>query len=672
MNKDIKRTFDYGMGTSLYSIIWRVSTVEDYINKKSTVTIKFIFVPHQYATLSTHDGTGYYTLNGVKYTFNTGWSNYRTFLTNSETVIGTFTHTFDYNEDGTKTITFGVSAVDGMWSISNMQLSDTIYMGATDTLKLPDLMARILTADNFTDESNPSITYSVPTEATKVEACISFTGGNADIPYREISKTGTSYTFQFTEDERNVLRVAAIDAQSKTVRIYLKTTIGGTTMFHYVNRNLTIVDCDPILSNPAVRDVNSTTLALTGNENILIKYASMAEYSVDVTVSKQATIANQFVQCGNKKITGMSYGVIDDPESGLFIFSVTDSRGLNTTATVEKTLLDYVKPTCYQKVTTELVGETGAKANVTINGNYFNGSFGAVNNTLKIEMRYGELNGTMGAWQTVTGTPTFDGHTYKITTSISGLDYSKAYVVQSRMTDKLNVVQSAQYTVRVMPVFDWSDEDFNFNVPVNIEGNLNMHGETVVRHTTDTNNTVLSGTGGKIYLRPGGTSDTYSETIFNQDGSVDFKGPVRVNGEEIGAGGGSDTPVAADYIVETGTEAMGTNGTWYWEKWNSGKAVCWGTRNFGKVACTTLISAKNLYRNSSSLSQAYPTGLFITTEPPGYTSASWACGADWGELETIVLKQTVSSKTIYFYLADTSSGTLPSSYVCFHIIGRWK
>ena len=551
MNKDIKRTFDYGMGISFYSIIWRVSTVEDYINKKSTVTIKFIFVPHQYTTLSTHDGTGYYTLNGVKYTFNTGWSNYRTFLMNSETVIGTFTHTFDYNEDGTKSITFGVSAVDGMWSIGNMQISDTIYMGVNDTLKLPDLMARILTADNFTDESNPSITYSVPTEATKVEACISFTGGNDDIPYREISKTGTSYTFQFTEDERNVLRRATIDAQSKTVRFYLKTTAGGTTMFHYVDRTLTIVNSNPILSNPTVRDVNSTTLALTGNENILIKYASMAEYSVNVTVAKEATIANQFVQCGSKKVTGMSYGVIDNPESGLFVFSVTDSRGLNTTATVEKTLLDYLKPTCYQKVTTELVGETGAKAVVTISGNFFNGSFGAIANTLKIEMRHTQNDGTMGDWVDLSPLGyTQDGNTYELVTNITGLDYNQSYTFQSRVTDKLNYVESAQYVVKVKPVFDWDNDDFNFNVPVNIEGELNVNGEinmnanefkmnneTILRHSTTTNNTVLSGSGNHIYLRPNGTNSTSNETIFYSNGSVDFSGPIMINGVEIGTGG---------------------------------------------------------------------------------------------------------------------------------------
>ena len=662
MNKDIKRTFDYGVGISFYSIIWRVSTVEDYINKKSTVTIKFIFVPHQYTTLSTHDGTGYYTLNGVKYTFYTGWSNYRTFLTNSETVIGTFTHTFDYNEDGTKSITFGVSAVDGMWSIGNMQISDTIYMGANDTLKLPDLMARILTADNFTDESNPSITYSVPTEATKVEACISFTGGNDDIPYREISKTGTSYTFQFTEDERNVLRRAVIDAQSKTVRFYLKTTAGGTTMFHYVDRTLTIVNSNPILSNPTVRDVNSTTLALTGNENILIKYASMAEYSVNVTVAKEATIANQFVQCGSKKVTGMSYGVIDNPESGLFVFSVTDSRGLNTTATVEKTLLDYLKPTCYQKVTTELVGETGAKAVVTISGNFFNGSFGAVANTLKIEMRHTQNDGTMGDWVDLSPLGyTYDGNTYELVTNITGLDYNQSYTFQSRVTDKLNYVESAQYIVRVLPIFDWDNDDFNFNVPVN------MHGETVLRHTTDTNNTILSSTGGKIYLRPGGTNATSSETIFNQDGSVDFKGPVKVNGEEVLVG---EIPQqAADYVVDYGSTSMGSNGTWYWEKWNSGKAVCWGARNYGRLAVTSTYPNTSGYY-SSSFQQTFPSGLFNAA--PSFTAANMTCYDDNDDARWQASRSMVSASSMYLSVRSAMSITLPSSYISIHAIGRWK
>ena len=120
----------------------------------------------------------------------------------------------------------------------------------------------------------------------------------------------------------------------------------------------------------------------------------------------------------------------------------------------------------------ELSGVDGGVVNLKISGNYFNGTFGAVKNTLKLEVRHTQNDGSMGAWVDLTSglIPVFNGTTYELETTISGFSYSQSYVFQCRATDKLNTVITSQYTVRVLPVFDWSKEDFNFNVPVNING----------------------------------------------------------------------------------------------------------------------------------------------------------------------------------------------------------
>lgn len=574
-----------------------------------------------------------------------------------EVASGQFTVTHATN--GTKTMTLSVQAL-ARWGANSIHR----YRATNQSITLPTIgrEAKILTASNFTDEENPVITYNNPagSSATALEACISLTGGTDDIAYRSISKTGTSYTFNFTDDERNTLRTMVADKQTTEVRFYIRTTVGGTRYFHYVTRTLTITSCNPVINNATVRDVNSDTIALTGNENTLIRYESMAEYSFEPVANKAATIVSQSVQCGDKIVTGLSQGVIDDVESNLFVFKATDSRGLTTTATVEKNFVDYVKPTCYQKITTELVGETGAKVNLTIYGNYYHGSFGLTNNTLKIEVRHTQNDGTMGDWVDLSPLGyTYNENTYELQTVITGLSYSQSYTFQSRVTDKLNVVQSAQYVVKVLPVFDWDNDDFNFNVPIN------MDGETVLRHNAEAGNTVLSGTGGKIYLRPGGTNATYSETIFNQDGSVDFNGPIRVNGEEIGAGGGSSAPVAADYIIENGTESMGSNGTWYWEKWASGKAVCYGCRNYGKMATSTAVG--NVYRGAM-LTQNFPSGLFSGIPDVVHAHVN-SRGTLWGGW--VLLMSPTATSTGDFAVAHTSNVNLTASYVNFHVIGRW-
>lgn len=561
-------------------------------------------------------------------------------------------------------------------------LSAFVYV--TDIPKIPRETVKLLTASNFTDEENPSITYTNPTgsDATKIEACISITGGQDDVPYREISLTDSSYTFNLTDAERNTLRAAAASTQALQVRFYLRVTWStGERYFIYLTRTFTITDCNPVISNISLRDVNSTTSALTGDDSIFIKYASMVEYSYTATATKQATIVSQYVQNGGQKITGLSQGVIDDPESGSFIFSVTDSRGLTTTQTVERTILDYVKPTCYQNIETEIVGETGAIVHLTISGNYFNGTFGAIPNTIKIELRYTQNDGTMGDWVDLTNSinPTFNGNTYKLEVDISGFDYSQAYEFQSRMTDKLNTVVSATYTVKILPVFDWSGEDFNFNVPVS------MNEEVILRHTgSSTNNTVLSASGGHIYVRPGGTTDTSSETIFYPDGDVSFKGSIIINnGTTFYSDGSADfkgpitinnQPLTSfpDYIVETGEEAMGTNGTWYWEKWDSGKAVCYGKRNFGRMAITTQ-KVDDVYR-SATLTQNLPSGLFndapifmdISTSPNGENTYRYC----W--IGTDGTTAASATSTGGFCIMSCLSTTAAASHISFHIIGRWK
>ena len=526
----------------------------------------------------------------------------------------------------------------------------------SSTMQLDPLIkqATLLTATNFTDEENPVITYfnMSANNVDKLEACISLTGGKDDVPYREISKTGSSYTFSLTEDEKNVLRKAAINSQSIQVRFYLKTTIKGVTYFDYLTRNFTVANCNPIIKNPTIREVNSTAEELTGNPDILIRQYSMVEFGFEPIASKYATIASQSVTCGSKKVSGMNYGVIDDIESGTFVFSATDSRGLTTERVIEKPVVEYVKPTCYQSFDTELVGETGASIKLTINGNYFNGTFGAVKNTFKIEVRFTDNNGVMSEWTELLVDPRFNGNTYEVDVTFNGFDYSKSYTFQSRVIDKLYTVQSSQYTVRLLPIFDWSENDFNFNVPVNVNG------DTVLSHNRDAKNTILSASN-HVYVRPGGPSDTSSQTIFYSNGNVEFSGEVIANGEVLGG--------AADFVVETGTASMGTNGTWYWTKWNSGKAECYGKRNFGNMAITTAWGG--LYR-SEALTQTLPSGLFKAI--PEVISIDLINSNYGGWIVRHESTAPTASNTGSFIVVRPASATITPSNIGFNVIGRWK
>lgn len=284
----------------------------------------------------------------------------------------------------------------------------------------------------------------------------------------------------------------------------------------------------PVLS-PIVEELNSNALALTGNKDTLIRYYSSVNFSFNAVAQNMATIASYLLTYGSSKYTTAT-GQIGNIESGVFTFKATDSRGFTTTKVITKNVIPYFKPTC------NIIRESSTpdgNLTVKINGNCFNGSFGLVNNALTLKYRYKVSGGTYSDWVEITASRSTD-NTYNATVSFTGLDYKQAYIFQATIADTINTITSAETTIRFLPVFDWSEDDFNFNVPVNINGSdLTMNGETVLKHNIETNDIILSSTGGNIYVRPGGTTDTSSEVRITSQGDIEVKGDIIINGVSL-------------------------------------------------------------------------------------------------------------------------------------------
>ena len=223
----------------------------------------------------------------------------------------------------------------------------------------------------------------------------------------------------------------------------------------------------PTLS-PTVVDNNSTTIALTGDNTKFIKYYSNAAVETGAEARDSATLVSQKITCGSKSISSGS-GTIKKVEGGTFKFSATDSRDYTTSQTVTKTLINYVKLTCSM---TASAASTSGVAELKISGNYWNGNFGATNNTLTVQYRYKEQGGSYSDWTDSSASIDNSKHTYSATVTISGLNYLNAYTFQARAIDKLATVRSTEQTRKTVPVFDWGAEDFNFNVPVSFSAGV--------------------------------------------------------------------------------------------------------------------------------------------------------------------------------------------------------
>jgi hypothetical protein len=335
--------------------------------------------------------------------------------------------------------------------------------------------ASLLSAPNFTDEDNPVISYSNPAgdNVTSLQACIAAVGGvTLYAEYRDIDKVGSSYTFNLTNAERNALRWASINSPNLTVIFYVKTVISGNTFYSTLGKIMTITNANPTL-NPTVTDVGGTSVALTGDANKIIKGFNYVNVASNAKALKGASIKSQQITSGAAVINRAS-GSFNNTESADFTFTVTDSRGNTTTQTVTKEVINYIKLTCNLTATTPT---TDGKATLKINGHYFNGSFGAVNNVLTVQYRYKENDGAYGDWITVDAPRTND--TYDVTLNLTGLDYRKVYTFQARALDKIGSVESQEKRVKSIPVFDWGENDFQFNVDVFDKNNSKLGSEII-------------------------------------------------------------------------------------------------------------------------------------------------------------------------------------------------
>lgn len=248
----------------------------------------------------------------------------------------------------------------------------------------------------------------------------------------------------------------------------------GTTSVEFV-AFLPRGELAPQLS-PTVKDINPNTVALTGNENSFVRYFSTAQYAINATAVRGAEIVSQQIMNGSTTITNQPNGTISNVESGTFRFLVVDNRDLGTAMTmITPNFVNYIKLTCSQEITMDITSEYGATAQIKVAGNYFNGSFGAVRNEIKLEVRQTQNDGTMSDWVDITILlADISNNQYEATFNASGLRYDIPYTFQFRVTDKLGTATTSPQTIRVLPVFDWSDQDFNFNVPVTFSNNLTV------------------------------------------------------------------------------------------------------------------------------------------------------------------------------------------------------
>ena len=431
----------------------------------------------------------------------------------------------------------------------------TLYCGFT--LDAPMHGGTLLSAQNFSDEENPVIEY-----ALDYLSGVSLTG-QIKIGYLTITRDlpivyQGSYTFRLTDKERNDIRSIVKDSPSATAQFTLVTYSGGTNIEHSLDKTVTIINAAPVL-------------APTWKSNSEFDYILNAHNSIDVacnsTAQKGATIVNEYISCGSKKIAAGS-GTLTDITVSTIAFTAVDSRGYTSTQYINIELVPYVKLTCNIESTEPIrVDSEHIKVTFDISGAFYNGGFndGGSPNAVTVYYRT-KLDDTYGEWTWVESS--ISGDAYYATVELE-VDYGQQVTIEAEVQDAIDRVTATTISKKVLPTFDWSPEDFNFNVPIYVKG-------CEVPYIVESGNFYKNG---DFYWRKwsDGTAELWGhasfETAFNnQWGNLYTSGAISASNITFPTGLFTETPsiIAQLRVRSTGAFLMVPGGTSVASKSNTG------------------------------------------------------------------------------------------------------
>lgn len=222
--------------------------------------------------------------------------------------------------------------------------------------------------------------------------------------------------------------------------------------------------CKPTIS--ASYELLNDASPYTGNSTTAILNWSNVKITISASAKNGASISSYAI-VHNGGTTNSNTGTYNKIQVGTFTCRTQDSRGYTNEQTIIITTIPYFVPS----ITLTVVppdAQTG-ETDITTKGNVYTGSFGAVNNALTVQYRYKLQGGSYTDWANLPSTGNNNSYTTSKTTII--LDYRQKYVFQARVIDTLNTTNSEEMVVVKLPLFDWAESNFNFNVPITLAAN---------------------------------------------------------------------------------------------------------------------------------------------------------------------------------------------------------
>lgn len=383
-------------------------------------------------------------------------------------VILSGSSTITHTASGTKTISLSATAHNDYWNF-------TKTLSASVSLPTIPRFPEIISGQNFTDETdNVTITFTNPRKTNPIRLKLE-AGGNPDLIIRDFGSTVTSGTITLTEAEKQTLRALIPNSNTLSVRETVRAMSGETPLsLSYKDYTMTIVNANPTF-NASYEDTNASSIAITGNNQLLIQDKSTLQINVaNATAYKYATLSSITVQINGVTYNGtldgsngtINVGALNIAENTDAVVTLTDSRGYTATQTLNLQFLGWQLPTA--NITLQRQNNYYSETDIKVDANY---SSLDNKNTITIQVR--EKKQSDSTWSSYT---TLQDNVSSTLT----LDNKFEWDVQVVITDRLGSTTYNLTLDKGMPIiyFDRLKRSVGVNCFPNDDESLEVQYET--------------------------------------------------------------------------------------------------------------------------------------------------------------------------------------------------
>ena len=383
-----------------------------------------------------------------------------------ETTLGTITKDIVHNNDGSRTIHAESNFTSNPW-------------GWNATASGTDLVLPTIPRASSVSSSSPYIgdnaTVIISSASSSFRNTLSYWFGNAKGTI--VEKTNQTTVAWDTSKSKDTLYAQIPNAKSGSGTIYCDTysgdTLIGTKQCDF-NLYAKEDECRPSISGSVI-DTNSTTVNLTGNNAVMVKYMSKPKVTISATAKYSSSIKSYSINVDGQTINSSS-ATYDTIISNNILISTSDSRGYTNSTTLKPTLIEYVK--LNSNLTITRPEQTSSEAYLNGSGQWFNGKFSSSNsNSLTITCKYRKTGDS--SWTNYGNiTPSISGNTFSISNLKLGssFDYGNEYQFQITISDKLMTIGNQTKDIIVLsvgkPIIRVGKEDVIVNGHLNVTGDL--------------------------------------------------------------------------------------------------------------------------------------------------------------------------------------------------------